>query len=59
LQGASRQKPDGTRWHQQDHPVEEVRWWKKCAPSGNFAHAKTFPVRHAGANYVTGLFIHS
>src|SRR3954454_5203172 len=24
-------------------------WWK-CASPGNFAHARTFPSRHAGAN---------
>src|ERR1700679_2988175 len=29
--------------------MEEIRLWKKCAPLGNFAHAGTFPVRHAGA----------
>src|ERR1700676_146505 len=30
--------------------------WRKCAPSGNFAHAETFPLRHAGEVARRGLF---
>ena len=32
--------------------------WKKYASSWNFAHAKTFPVSHAGADCELGCFIH-
>jgi hypothetical protein len=31
---------------------------KKYAPSWNFAHAKTVPVGHAGADCELGCFIH-
>ena len=30
--------------------------WKKYAPCGNFAHAETFPLRHAGAAWLVGAF---
>jgi hypothetical protein len=30
--------------------ISETTMWKKCAPPRNFAHARTFPFRHAGAN---------
>jgi hypothetical protein len=30
--------------------------WKKYAPSGNFAHAETFPLQHTGADRVIGAF---
>src|SRR5205807_636495 len=35
------------RWHQQDHSVKEQR---STHPYRNFARARTFPLRHAGAN---------
>jgi hypothetical protein len=39
--------------------ISKTMVWKKCAPSGNFADAKTFPLRHAGADRKMGLlFIH-
>jgi len=36
--------------------ISKTMMWKKCAPVGNFAHAETFPVRHAGADRKVRLF---
>jgi hypothetical protein len=37
--------------------ISKTTAWKKCASSGNFAHAKTFPVGHAGA-ITKGAIVH-
>jgi hypothetical protein len=36
--------------------ISKTILWKKYAPNWNFAHAETFPVRHAGADCELGLF---
>jgi hypothetical protein len=38
--------------------ISKTILWKKYVPSWNFAHAKTFPVRHGGADSELGL-LHS
>jgi len=39
--------------------INKTLMWKKCAAVRNFADARTFPIRHAGANSAKGLlFIH-
>src|SRR5258708_38915740 len=35
--------------------ISKTTVWKKCSCSGNFAHAETFPPRHAGAIRLKGL----
>jgi hypothetical protein len=49
VQHQQQQNSDRAEWHEQDRDVEEVRG------EGNFADAKTFPPRHAGANAKWGL----
>jgi hypothetical protein len=34
--------------------ISKTILWKKYVPSWNFAHAKTFPVRHADADRELG-----
>jgi hypothetical protein len=36
--------------------ISKTVLWKKYASNWNFAHAETFPVRHAGADCELGLF---
>src|SRR5713226_196396 len=37
--------------------ISKTTVWKKCACPGNFAHAETFPPRHAGAIRLKGLLL--